>query len=96
VEARVYTGCPQKFEVAGIKASGDWVRFVASDSKAPLTLRLEVNVDGLAAGVYEVLVTVVIPDAYRPVVEIPVRLLISGPAAEEEDGQTEASETENY
>jgi hypothetical protein len=45
----------------------------------PATMKLAVNVDGLAPGEHSANVRVTVREAYRPTIEIPVKIVVTEP-----------------
>ncbi|BDC47998.1 hypothetical protein F183_A03140 [Bryobacterales bacterium F-183] len=81
-EIEVVTGCRQKFPIENnapeVEGGGDWLKVTADGEMLPMKLKLELsNLDSLAAGEYKVFIRVRVPDAYHPLLEIPVVLRVS-------------------
>lgn len=80
VEIEIHTGCPQPFPVgAAPESSASWLAPVANGGTLPMKLKLEINPEGLAAGEYKASVRITVPDAFYPVLELPVVLRVADP-----------------
>lgn len=80
LELTVQTGCTQAFP-ATVTADADapWLTPIADGGTVPMKLQMEINPEGLAVGEYKAVVRVTVPDAFRPVVEVPVVLRVVEP-----------------
>jgi len=83
LKAVVYTGCPQAFDATAPESDQPWLTVAADAATAPLTLTFTANPDGLEPGEYRATVRLSIPAAFKPVLEIPVVLIVSAPPAED-------------
>ncbi len=79
LELRVYSGCTQEFEAAEMDADQPWVSVIVDRRVVPATMKLAVSVDGLKAGEHNATVRVTVREAYRPTLEIPVKVVVSEP-----------------
>lgn len=80
IEVEVHTGCPQAFPVSvGPESSAPWLTAAGDGQTLPMKLRLEVNPDGLAAGEHRATIRLTVPDAFYPVLELPILLRVSEP-----------------
>lgn len=83
LEVTAYSGCTQDFPISEVTADQSWISVTADRNSVPAKLKIDLNVDGLAPGEYTGTIRVTVPDAYRPVLEIPVTLAVSdSPPAE--------------
>ena len=77
LQLTVYSGCTQEFDATEMDSSQPWLTVMVDKRVVPAKLTLAVNVDGLAPGEHTAKVRVTVPEAYRPTIEIPVKLLIA-------------------
>lgn len=79
-ELQLFTGCRQAFPIENNKPEvegGDWLRISTDGETLPMTLKIEPsNLDSLEPGEYKAFIRVRVPDAYRPLLEIPVLLRV--------------------
>jgi hypothetical protein len=79
IELDIYSGCPRAFAAAGPETEAGWLKVAGDGGTVPMKLRIEVNPEGLEPGEYKTSVRIAVPDAFRPVLEIPVTLRVVDP-----------------
>ncbi len=80
IDLSIATGCPQVFPITGVpESSAGWVTPVGDSVTVPMKLRVDINPLHLAVGEHEATIRVTVPDAFRPVLEIPIRLRVVEP-----------------
>lgn len=81
-QLHLFTGCRQSFPIENnmpeVEGGSDWFHLTADAETLPLKLKIELsNLDSLEPGEYKVFIRVRVPDAYHPLLEIPVLLRVS-------------------
>lgn len=79
INSVVYAGCPQAFPAEGPESTEPWLVLEKDGGTVPMNLKLSVNPDGLAPGEYKTVIKVTVNDAFHPVLEIPVTLVVQEP-----------------
>ena len=85
VELNVYSGCTQEFDATEMDSDQPWLTVIVDKRVVPAKIKLAVNVDGLAPGEHNAKVRVTVQEAYRPTIEIPVKVVVTeAPVSAEE------------
>ncbi|WP_321472783.1 SBBP repeat-containing protein [uncultured Paludibaculum sp.] len=79
IESVVYAGCPQSFPAEGPETTEPWLILEKDGDTVPMKLKFRVNPEGLAVGEYHTVIKVTVNDAFLPVLEIPVILVVQDP-----------------
>ena len=79
LDLRVHSGCTQEFEATEMDSDQPWLTVIVDKRVVPATMKLAVNVDGLAPGEHSAKVRVTIREAYRQTIEIPVKVVVDEP-----------------
>ncbi|MGC4049599.1 MAG: hypothetical protein QM757_08815 [Paludibaculum sp.] len=79
INSIVYAGCPQAFPAEGPESTEPWLTLEKDGNTVPMKLKFSVNPDGLAPGEYKTVIRITVNDAFHPVLEIPVTLVVQEP-----------------
>lgn len=84
IQSVVYAGCPQAFPAEGPESPEPWLLLEKDGDSVPMNLKFSVNPEGLQPGEYKTVIKVTVNDAFLPVLEIPVTLVVQEPPVTEE------------
>lgn len=84
INSVVYAGCPQAFPSEGPESPEPWLILEKDGDSVPMNLKFTVNPEGLQPGEYKTVIKVTVNDAFLPVLEIPVTLVVQEPPVTEE------------
>lgn len=79
IDVEIHSACPQAFPATVTLPDASWLKVEGVGTTLPMKLKLTLDPTGLVAGEYTATIRVTVPDAFQPVLDVPVTLRVADP-----------------